>query len=162
MDGRGDFAQFGNSFGVFSARNRDRHRSISECWSELLSGRFLLQQDRNAVADGIDALALIALECVFAMNDQRFAADRTGKDLEQVGRNHPMILVQRGDIGAWLLAISFLLKAFGAAPDVIRYAWDQLRLRLPVHNFFRPQTNELTGCSPMLAINHGGTRYTEY
>ena len=34
--------------------------------SELLDGRFLFQQNRNVIANGIHALALIALQAVLA------------------------------------------------------------------------------------------------
>lgn len=60
--------------------------------SELFDGRFRLQQNWNAVADGIDALALVTLQAVLAAKNERLSANRTGKDLEQVGRNHRFIV----------------------------------------------------------------------
>jgi hypothetical protein len=60
--------------------------------SELLDGRFRLQQDRNAIANGIYALALVALQAVFTAKDQGLSANRAGKNLEELGRNHGFIV----------------------------------------------------------------------
>ena len=58
----------------------------------MLNRRFRLQQNRNAVADGVDALALVAFQAVLAAQDERLTANRAGENFEQVGRNHRLIV----------------------------------------------------------------------
>ena len=77
--------------------------------SELLDGGFVLQQDGDVVADGIHALALVALQGVFAAHDERLPANRTGENLQQFGGDHAAIVAERP-----LVAIRFSPE--GAAP----------------------------------------------
>lgn len=100
-------ARFGRGFWAFCtiSGNRVRDNAPRDPWqfrettggcvvaSELLDGRFRFQQDGNAVADGVHALALVALHAVFAAQHQWLAAHRTGKDFQQVGRNHTMAIL---------------------------------------------------------------------
>lgn len=62
----------------------------------------MLQQDGNTVADGIHALALIALEALFTTQHQWLAADRAGKDLQQVRRYHMIAILAKRLYGAAL------------------------------------------------------------
>ena len=56
--------------------------------SQRFDGRFRLQQDRNPIAYGIHALALVTLQGVFPAQHQGFAAYRAGKYLQQVRIHH--------------------------------------------------------------------------
>ena len=56
--------------------------------SELLNRGFRFQQDRDAIANGINALALIALQAVFAAQHERLAADGASKDFQQLWADH--------------------------------------------------------------------------
>jgi hypothetical protein len=58
------------------------------CGSELFDGGFGFQQNWDTVANGIDALALVTLQAVFATQHQRFAANGTGEDFQQVWADH--------------------------------------------------------------------------
>ncbi len=49
---------------------------------------FRFQQDGDAVANGVNALALIALQGVVATQHERLPADGAGENLEQFGANH--------------------------------------------------------------------------
>ncbi len=55
---------------------------------KLLDSGFRFQQDRDTIANGINALALIALEAVFPSRHQRLAADRACNHFEQFRANH--------------------------------------------------------------------------
>ena len=56
--------------------------------SKLFDSRFRLQQDGNAVANGIHSLALVALQGVFTAHHERLAANGAGEDFQQVRANH--------------------------------------------------------------------------
>ena len=56
--------------------------------SELLDRGFRFQQDRDAIANGINALTLVALQAVFATQHKRLAADGARKDFQQVWADH--------------------------------------------------------------------------
>ena len=97
---------FRSSHGVTSFRRKLSLRPLADLWrkaksekpranSELLDGGLMLQQDRDVIANGIDALALIALQTVFAAHHQRLAANRTGKNFQQVGRDHEVIVAEK-------------------------------------------------------------------
>jgi hypothetical protein len=56
--------------------------------SELLDRRFRFHQDRNAIANGINALALVALKTVLAAQNQRLATDWARNDFQQLRAYH--------------------------------------------------------------------------
>ena len=56
--------------------------------SELLDRGFRFQQDRDAIANGINALTLVALQAVFATQHKRLAADGARKDFQQLWADH--------------------------------------------------------------------------
>lgn len=56
--------------------------------SELLDGGLVLQQNGDIVADRINPFALVAFEAIFAAHYQGLAANRTGENFQQVGRDH--------------------------------------------------------------------------
>ena len=62
-----------------------QRESIAAARSELLDGGFVLQQDRDVVADGINPFALVALQAIFTAHHQGLAANRAGKNFQQVG-----------------------------------------------------------------------------
>src|SRR5271166_4803549 len=63
-------------------------KSQTAAESELLDGGFRLQQDRNPVANGVHAPALVAFQSVFAAHYQGFSAYRTGEYFQQVRADH--------------------------------------------------------------------------
>lgn len=67
--------------------------------SELLDGGFGLQQDGNAITDGIDTFAFIALQTLFSPQNERLATNRAGEDFEQVRRNHAFIVAPEASPG---------------------------------------------------------------
>jgi hypothetical protein len=56
--------------------------------SELFDRGFRLQQDWNAVANGIDPFALVALKSVFPTHDEGLAAYGAGEYLQQLWADH--------------------------------------------------------------------------
>jgi len=63
-------------------------KSQTAAESELLDGGFRLEQDRNSVANGVHALALVALKPIFPAHHQGFSAYRTGEYFQQVRTDH--------------------------------------------------------------------------
>jgi hypothetical protein len=90
--------------GLFLARSwrvkvaslREKNHYETSVDSRRFDGSLVNQHDRNAVADGIQTLAGLALQTlgIFAMC-QGLPADRTDQDGEQIRGNHAGIL-QRG------------------------------------------------------------------
>lgn len=56
--------------------------------SQLLDRCFRNQQNRNPVANGVHALAFVALQAVLPTKHQGFAANGTCEDLEQIRTDH--------------------------------------------------------------------------
>ena len=56
--------------------------------SEFLNRSFGLEKNRNAVANGVYSPAFVALQGLFAAQDQGFAAHRAGKYFQQFWRDH--------------------------------------------------------------------------
>ncbi len=63
-----------------------------------LDGGFLNQENGKVVADGVDAVAGLALECFrIDLQNQRLPAHRTNQQLEHVGRDHDSKLYDTTD-----------------------------------------------------------------
>ena len=56
--------------------------------SKLLDRSFRFHQDRDAIANGINALAFIALQAVFATRHERLATNWAGKNFQQFWADH--------------------------------------------------------------------------
>src|SRR5215472_5880719 len=56
--------------------------------SDLLDCSFRLQQNRNAIANGINPLALVALKTVLAAQNERLATDGTRHHFQQLWADH--------------------------------------------------------------------------
>lgn len=92
-------------------RNESRKQKVDEPkWENLLPmsrkvthlalGLFdyglVLEEDRDAVADGVNAMAFSTLQhCAFFIKGQRCLTFRTGKDGEQVAVDHNPVILRR-------------------------------------------------------------------